>query len=234
MQNDIQFRFLSPTQKDELYEVISDRISDLIWDEHFYIFEFFDTTTGFTVSSSSGSVSFVKGVDLITGTSSGNFKHFGRKVPNQANNTLITVGRETRFRTSVVLGETTNQTGYIRTLNNGGYGSIASLGDSVFKDSSIGFKIEDGTILACTQNLGAESTTPIHTIVPDVPVRLELRYFPRERVDYYVNGAYQASLTKNLPTQSDTLSFFDAYLQTDEAAQKDMYVEYYEFLQKRK
>lgn len=226
-------RFLSPTEKDQLFDVISERLSDFIWDDYFYIHEFFDTTTGFTVSSSTSSVSFgIGGVDMITGTSSGDHKEFGRQMPNE--NTLISHERQTYFRVNAFWGETTNQTSYIRTLYDGPYGSLASLTDEQKYRSGIGFKVENGNLFGISQNNGFETTTFLGTITADQSVQLELRYFDKQRVDFYVDKVFKASITDDLPTSSSNkVSIFEAYIQTDEAAQKDLSVEYYEFLQKR-
>lgn len=225
-------RDISVEQQEAISEIVKKNVQDVFWEEFFYIHEFFDTTTGFTTSSSTGTVSFTKGVDFITGTSSGDHKQFGRKTPNSTE--FITHEREAYFRTSLTVSEKSNQTGYVRTLFDGGYGSISSLGLGIARRSAVGFKVTDGEVHGCAQNEGKETTAYLYDIPNDVAVELELRYFPGERVDFYVDKEFRATISTNLPTLSENnTSVFEAYLQTDDSTQKKMYVEYYEFLQKR-
>jgi hypothetical protein len=223
-------RDLPVEQQDAIREIVKDKIQEMTWDEYSYIQEFFSTTTGFTLSSSSGSVSFIKGVDLIT---SGH-KQFGKQMPN--NGEFVTFDKETFFRVNAVWGEKTGQTCYIRTLNDGAYGSISSLGRALAFRSAIGFKVKDNNLFGISQANGKEtSILLVADFEIDTSYQLELRYFPRDRVDFFIGGDFYGSISSNLPISSENnISIFEAYVQSDDGGSKDMYVEYYEFQQKRK
>lgn len=224
-------RNMNPENQDVLRELIQDKIYDIVWDDYFYIHEFFYTTTGFQTASSTSSVSFgVGGVDMITGTSSGDYKELAKQMANDSE--FVKHDRITYFRVNAYWGETTNQTSYIRTLYNGFVGASSDTDYS----SAVGFKVHDGTLYGIAQGNEQETESPILNITADEVYELELRYFPYDRVDFYVDGTYRTSISTNLPDESDNnVKIFDAFIQTDAASeQKDLHVEYYQFLQKRK
>lgn len=203
-------RFLPVEQQDAIAEIIKDRINDIVWEDILYVTYITNQTASSNSTLGNTGISFVS-APLFT-------------------DKVIRHDRTTRFKASVSIGTNTNARFYVTTIDD-----TYVFGD---KKSAVGFKLQSNVIYGVSHAQGEESSVVIGEYEQNVGNILELRYFPRERVDFYINGEYRGSLSDNLPnTTSEGLSVIDYCTVTSETVSSNnggtIDVGYFEFMQKR-
>lgn len=251
-------RFMSPTTKDQLAEVVGDSLLDIAWDKYYHYSTFFESDDGWSLSdSASGSVSgaYGGGFQLRTGAASGN-ESFIVKYPLYQN--VLTYQKHSRFRTAFYLNENGASTtqrekadnlfGYIGTGN--GYVTASSgLDDSV---SQFGFYIENDKIFGTSgDGVNLSSISLKEGVVYGDLYIIECRYFPGERVDFYLSEpvtaffatpqpnisdftpVFAGSISTTLPNQDANQTLIRYQIRTAEANYKEMQFTMFEYIQER-
>jgi hypothetical protein len=168
-------RNIEPQNKDILFEIIQDGISDLIWNKFFYISE--SDPVGSAISSG-GAYSDSETNDQAT----------------------LSIKRPSKFRCVFnLLAYNTGGTSYITSNHirpvNFGY----SVGDS--DGAWSGFKIDASGLSAVNFNKGEQSEILLETdLATGDDFIVEVQFYPRERTDFYINNVLRASLANNLPS----------------------------------
>lgn len=242
----------SPTEiKDGLRYVMGDSIADIVWDDFYYFSTLFESVDGWSLSDSSvGGVSgaFGGGVQLRTGNSSGS-ESFIVKYPQYQN--FLTFNKESRFRTAFYVNEngntlsrhSENVTLYIGHGN--GYATSYSGLDPTI--SQYGFYVSDSVLYGVTGDGKSLTQTVLLPTFNYLDVyAVEARHFPGERVDFYVSDPvtqsdnytnaipiYRTSISKTLPTRSDTAPLTRFHVRTQENNYKEVLFTAYEMLQKK-
>lgn len=204
-------RDLSVEQQDAINEIVGKTIKDLVWNDYLYFF-YEDTLTAFT----SGTVG---NTGIVT------------KSPTFSDD-IIRHDRETRFRCSVTssVSPINDALTYITTIDD-----VYVFGE---KASAVGFKLQSGVVYGVAHADGNETATVIGEYEASVPQILELRYFPRDRVDFYIANEYKASISTNLPVstgQTDAVIDYIAVTAETITLNKPatIDVDYFEFMQTR-
>lgn len=204
-------RFMSPIEKDQLYEVVQGGIQDIMWDE--FLYNFYSTSQTASSNSTLGNT----GISAVSGPI--------------YNDQVIRHDRPTRFRAAVVVETATTARFYVTTIDD-----TYVFGD---KQSAVGFKLQNNVIYGVSHANGKETATQIGTYEQNVGQILELKYFPKERVDFYINKQFKASITTNLPVSTNNGSaVIDFCTVTSETVATNnggtITVGYFEFMQDRK
>jgi hypothetical protein len=193
---------------------------------NFYHF-LFDSLDGFIVENSgAGDVSVDGfGLHLTTGGSKNDYAYLGKSPANYLY--TMTFLKKRHFKTGFQVDQITNQIIYI------GLGGVA-YGAS---ESFMGFKIVNDKLYGCSISDGGNEslTASLLTLQVGVLVRIQASLEPQTRIDYYVNGAYQANLTTNLPQVEGVACPAEypivIFLQTNEAASKGLHFSEWMFIQ---
>lgn len=217
--NPDSFKIKPPKQEQDrryITDSVSEDFIDIMWDKVFYTSNIEPFAAAFSTSASSSSST----VDGIQETSGG---------------VVLNTTRATRFRTSFYFSTVTaGSVLYITTL----VARPASAGSTTLSTggSLTGFKIMDGRFYGVNWLKGNESTKDLGVDVTQLKTHVvEVRYFPDERVDFYVDNVYRGSLAENI-TDIQNPEVFDlirVYMYNTTAVAHTVSVEYYEFAQQR-
>lgn len=220
MENQKFDRFLDPTEKQELSEVISDNLINILWDSVYYIASNLSSgvpDTGFATSTSERNDAF--DVD----TSEGKF---------------LSPDRDCRFRVNFYLGSgATKQVTYICSpATNSGFGSPVPM-EATAAVGYVGIKIFDGRVHLVTKNLGSikEKLVPTSKVFTDDTTHvLEILYRPSSS-DIYIDGDYLGSISNNLKDGNTVKSFYPflTSIKSSDGTAVNMTIEGYEFAQTR-
>lgn len=203
--NQPQFtRFISPTEKDQLYELVSDRIEDLVWNQFFYIAQADPVGSALTA---------------------------GQAYSDSETNEQITlsINKESRFRCVFNLLAYNSGDAYITT----NHVRPVDVGYNIPKNTGqwTGFKISSTGIYAVNYNKGKSSEIKVvKSPKTGDDYLLEIRFFPRERADYFVNGKKVASISENLPSD-DSLEIFAFHFTEVRTSGSTLDIQRIEFLQ---
>lgn len=209
-------RDLDFSQQDAIREIVSDRLPDTVWDDIFYVSQIEPWTSG----------------TFTTGTTVGAAVQAGKQETSEG--LLLNMSRASRMRSSMY-------------FNNSPVGAVAYIGmtarpadagsTTLSPDGSLtGFKIVDGRVFGVNFLRGKEAVVDLGF---DVTVQkgfiLEVRYYPRDRSDFYVNGVKLGSLAlyRTDVFNQDVFDLIRVYMYNTAAASHTLVVETYEFLQDR-
>ena len=201
-------------------DLIKDNILDIVWNDYFYYSSTFESIDRYyTTGLGAANTVNADGLFLQTTAVLGNIADSALYVTSDK---TISSDRVARFRTVARVDVVANQNTGILTLSSaGGY---------------VGFKFIGSTIKGVCQDGTTEQTFDIGTAVNDTYVKLELQYFPGQKVEFYVNEIFKGALSRNLPSlYTDTnMIMFAASIEATTASAHELTVEYFEFLQRRK
>lgn len=240
-------RFITPTEKDQLFEVVSERAQELAWNNYFHYATFFDTLD--STEDSGASVVANRLFMSAGGTSTVAYTRFRRVYQN-----IFSFDKESRFRTAIDVGGPSLTTG--AQMQNveayAGTGSTGTGGSHIFDNglddnSHYGFYVQNNVLYGITSNGTNFSTTYLADVNVYDLFFLEAVHIPRERVDFYVSDAtnaitntefkeprFRASLTSTLPTGNRKAIYeFSVKNVNGTSGDKDMDVGFLELLQSR-
>ena len=212
-------KFSSEDVKDGIREVVDDKLADSIWNSFFY-------HSGIT--------------PVGTLTSSGGTEDVERFRISVGDSTTLSVLRPTKMRVAFYFDDgTTGGEGCNLYLTTAHTRSTATpiLGSDV---EFVGFKVVSGVFNLITYNRGRATLVPTSKeVVGETSYLCEVRYFPKERADFFIDNKYVGTISTNLPSTTD----FDATyvyntlhcsLQGTDGGTHNAVVDYYEFIQERK
>lgn len=175
----------------------------------------FESLDGFW-NNSSGTGSAVLGstkLTLATGATTGGI---GQLIKNPNYVPTLSFTRRRKFKTTIQVSTTTNQTAYI---------VIGLVGNHL-----LGFKIINNTIYGVTSD-GTESTVSLQTVVAATNYELECHFTPNVDARFYVNGIDKGSITTHLPTSATELYIANTYIVNAADVNKEMTLSYWQFEQ---
>lgn len=224
-------RFVDAKQKGEFGALMAQQVMDVVWNDYYYVFEILGSLDAHDYGGSTNNPTHA-GL-LVTDAVSNDYVYdaYGTGI-----NKTFNYDKETRFRVAVRWEETggtsgavQNQLSYITTLDD----ATTIEGGGGEDVSAVGFKAVDGTLYGVVKN-GSETTVELGSIVYNTYYKLELVYYPNNRVDFYVDDKFVASITSALPVSADNgLAIYNTYIKTTEAVAKTMVIDYFELMQKR-
>lgn len=196
-------RDLSNEQKDSIQEIIAERIDDIVWDNFFY-----------TAESDPGSLS-------------GNQTYGQAETNNQLS---LNVKNRSRFRAVFNVLDLGSSKMYITTVHVRPVDFFYSIEDG--QGEWVGIEIEtNGNMYATCYKKGQKSRFLLQEGVADADdYILEIRFFPGERADFYLNKELRGSITNNLPSDS-SLEIYDWVFAHVASGTSDLDLQRLEFLQ---
>lgn len=200
---------------------LKNKVFDINWRDYFYLTSVFEAIGRYisTVSGTGATTVDQNGLILSTGATSGSDAGVSLGIANSTK--LFQFDKETRFRTILKLDVSTNATLDIGSLQD----TTASFIDFLIAEGAITGRSKDGTTTK-TVALGSYSDNSI--------VELEFRYFPQERIVFFVNGVESGTITSNFPTDKAGAKYiFASSVQNSAAEDKNANVYFFEFIQKR-
>jgi len=200
-------RFLTPTEKDQLFEIIKDGISDLVWNKFFYI-----SVAEPTVSA------------LTSGQS-----YSDEETNNQ---TTLSILKPSKFRCVFnLLAYNPGGTAYITTNHIRPVNVSYNIGEN--DGAWSGFKIDTNGLSAMNFNKGFSTEIVIDSdLTTGDDMVLEIQFFPRERADFYLNGEKRASIADNLPSD-ESLEIYSWHFSEVLSGGSTLDIQRVEFLQDR-
>lgn len=210
-------RYLNSDSQDQLRELIKERIQDIAWEDFIH----FSSLDGPAVQTTSSAEKF----DTAT------------RQADTSSQKFLTSKAESRFRCHFYFNGTDslNSTTYI-----GSFGtattdlSITSINQEEMEYTAL--YIQNGEVYLKQKN--SEKTVEKKVgiqISDDTTQTLEMRYYPRERVDFFLNNVFIGAMTEAMPSSQDVVTYFPLLVSIKRAAStnRKVTVESYEFLQGR-
>ena len=208
-------------------EFLRNKVFDIFWKRVFHYFAYFEDLTGYVTSTvGAGNITNNFGQFLLFETGALANNHTALlKYPHYQS--LLTFATKGYFRTKVLFGDNANQIVYIH-VGDEGLGSGSVLG-------FYGFRVINATLYGETDNGTSGTQLALMTITPDtVEYNLEARYYPNERVVFFVDNVEKGTITTTLPKPLDGAEdLFQIYIETTDAAVKSMELSFWEYLQER-
>lgn len=179
-------RYLDNSSKDIIENIISDRILDVVWNDYFYISYLFGdilrlSTAGTGTSAITSDGLLVTLSTTATDTASATLTFDTTRI--------LSLAKESRFRVITKVSDVSDVT----VTFYGTYGTT----------DGVAILIDAGTIKGQTTGSGT-TTLNISTVADNTYVTLEYRYYPGNRVDFYVNDKLEGTITTNLPRITNT------------------------------
>jgi hypothetical protein len=212
-------KFSSDEIKDGVLEVVNDKVADSVWEGFFY-------HSGITPMGTISSVADAEDFDRF-------------RISVGESNTL-SVLRPTKMRVAFYFDDGTvggeGCTAYITTAHTRNTTTPILATNAEF----VGFKIVDGEFYIMSYNRGQSKISKTNITVSGTTSYLcEIRYYPRERADFFIDDKYVGSISQHLPI---TTSFDSTYVYNtlyisvkgSDSGTHDLVVDYYEFIQDRK
>lgn len=212
-------KFSSEDVKDGIREVVDDKLADSIWNSFFY-------HSGIT--------------PVGTLTSAANAEDVERFRISVGDSTILSVARPTKMRVAFYFDDgTTGGAGcnlYLTTAHTRSTATPILDTDAEF----VGFKVAGGVFNLVTYNRGRITLVPTSKEVDgEASYLCEVRYFPKERADFFIDNKYVGTISSNLPntTSFGAASVYNTLhcsLQGTDGGTHNVVVDYYEFIQERK
>ncbi len=214
--------------------LLPEKVMSAEWKKLFHYFTNFDyigTGTAFSITTTgTGSVLAGTGEIVIsTGATVSSQAEIARSFQRQG---LVTYSQPSFMRTALHIDTNTNQTIYLLAGNQ----AVANY---------YGFKVVGGTLYGVSKDGTTESTVPLLTLsTSPLYYNIEARYYPRTRVDFFVDDptttpatkiSLKASKANNLPspTLGNNVNLMDFSIINTEGVSKSMRVSFYEYIQSR-
>jgi len=163
----------------------------------------------------SGSISWGGSqVTLYTGTTSASY---ARIYKHTYGNFWPSWDVEIRMITSVYIKQATNQIIWLVV------GGIEDLGSDLNTDDHIGFVIVNGTVYGSVGDGNYQSTVELTTFPGTLTRRLSFKFYPGEKVEFYLDGSLAGTITTNLPSGALASPYvFNASIYNSAAENKEM------------
>ena len=201
-----------------LDELLLDKIFDLEWKKLFFFQTLFESLTGFTVS---GPAPTIDGTG-VTMTTDGTLNNESEVTKQPGIQGLIAFYQRSAFRIKVYLAQVTAQTIYITVGN---------------KDTThyYGFKIVDNTLYGVTYNGVTENAVSLQSVSATTSYNLEARYFPDDKVVFFVDAVEKGVSKLYLPVPSTTINvqLMDIRVKATAAVAKTIKVSMFQYMQAR-
>lgn len=208
---------ISPEQRQVLEEAVRDSVIDIFWNRIYYT----NTMNGPSVSTSGASEKF----DTATreaDTSSGKF---------------LRSDKESKFRCLFYFNsiDATDSTTYIGSM---GAATTDTGLTSINQDevSYVALKVVNGVCSIVSKNPKGTSSKEIKTLITDdTTYTLEIDYFPREKIDFTIDGEVVGTIVDRLPPVKDVVTFFPLMVSITRTGSTDrtVTVESWEFIQQK-
>lgn len=200
-------------------EILTDKSMDIVWNNSHWM-SFIESSVWARSLTGSATVAYVAGTNLATGATSGSVAELRTDDQSDTKLTFTNAKTQQRIRTQfkVSSGAMNNQVAYI------------VRGDTT-NDTYYGFMVVDASLYAVSRNGGAQSASLLKTIGADTLYELEARFYPSNRVVFYVDRTATATISTNLPTGVNLQMLGNFSIQNSTTASKNMTVYYYEYLQ---
>jgi len=206
-------------------KIIGDKISkvflDTMWNGFFYYLGFFEPSVWYDQVTGSGTVTHRTGIDLNTGVTNPSTAKVITEFPGFPDFVLNTVNTHQRFRSVFAISATmTNLVAYIVR------GNISDW------EIYYGFKVINSTLMGVSQDdTGSEATVNLMTIQGDTNYDIEARFYPKEKIVFYVNGDIVGTLATKIPTS--IIGLGEVRISTSTTADKEMTVPFFEYIQEK-
>lgn len=209
-------RYLDSDSKKILTQLIGVNFLDLLFNNIYYYNTWFDAVDGMEKSGQS----FTAAGQLILETAgTGTNQAYVTKV-NPVILNALDFTQPSRLRVSIQPRHTTNQN--LKMV----------VGDH--NTQAYGFEIEDATLRGFAHNATTGTTKNILTITANTNYTMEARFFPGERIDFFVDSVDYGSITTNLPTDINTAEILWSISITEqEASLKGVELGQLEYIQTR-
>lgn len=211
-----------------------DLVLELIWRKMFIWETFFESLDGFEKIVSTGASITPEGGQIVflTGNTAGNFARLYKKPYWQGVSTFF---KKNGFRTTFILDSNSNVEAYF------------TLGENDVDHSHYGFKVVNNVLKGISNSGDGSPDAEVNllTINSSVVYNIEARYYPKEKIVFYVNyrGSEQASIyekpagmiTTNLPKDKRTPNrmIMDVQIKTIDGVNKTLKMSYWQFFQSR-
>lgn len=200
-------------------EILVDKAMDIVWNNSHWM-SFIESSVWARSLTNSATVAYVAGTNLATGATSGSMAEL--RTDDQSDTKLLFTSAKTqqRIRSQFKMssGAMNNQVAYI------------VRGDTS-NDTYYGFMVVDATLYAVTRNGGAQTASVLRGISADSLYEVEARFYPSNRVVFYVDRTATATISTNIPTGVNLQMLGNLSIQNSTTASKAMTVYYYEYLQ---
>ena len=211
-----------------LDEILSSKIIDLLWNNLYFYSTWFESVDAYEIQSGTVAPDGGVGISLLTGAVSGNTAEM-IKSPETQN--ILRWDREQRFRATIFVNSVTSQTVKVC------IGEETPAAGAV--KTGYGFKVTNGALKGISANGTSETEIDLSTTLStggSAGVDLEARFAPGDKIVFIVNKIEKGVITTNLPSLDLTPlhdPFFNAWIKTNAAGAKTLYVTYFEYIQKR-
>lgn len=212
---DFQLKYpLDEETKRIITQTISSELPRIWWDEIFFLSSVFESVDRFSVTAAVT----ISDTGLEMSTSAGS----AAASLLQETGTPIAIENETYFSNTVTVVDVSEVNFDATILTGTGYVSM---------------QINEGAIVGVCNDGTTSSEVSIGTAVDNGAYLLELNYFPGDRVDFYVDGTLEGSVTSNLPPlTSDVTTIVEYGLEPESggATATSCNINYFSILQRRK
>lgn len=182
-------RDISTDTKDRIVEAVREQLFVEIWENSFIFSTVFESIDRYTVVSANVGTTGL----LLDDTGGADSAALQAKFNNP-----IRSDRTTFAKLSVGIGDVSEAV-FFATILGGGSGGNVAIG------------VNAGIIEGTTNDGTTTNTVTLGTLADATEAELEIRYFPRGRVDFFVDGVLSGSSATNLPLAtnepSDIMSF---------------------------
>lgn len=210
-------RFIEPTEKDQLSDIIADSLIDLLWRNIFYV----ANLNGPAVTTTSASEEF--NLNTREGdTSSGKY---------------LSIENAARFRCHFYFNSTDalDATTYIASH---GTATTSSPGSTITASTIefAGLKVVNGDVSLVCQNADGTTTQPIvQRIVDDTTYKLEIIFNPKQNAEFYLDGVFVGAIANNLPGNASAVTTLPLMVSIKRGAStnRKVTIESYEYIQKK-
>jgi len=205
--------------------VIEKSIDDIVWNKYFYYSTFIESIARyFQETGVGGAIGLnANGLSLAVSNTTDDYASVSLDILDLvADSDILRFDKETKFRTQLKIDVVDGAD-----LSIGGVGTLLH---------NIQFLIEDGTIKAFTSNNSSSTTVNIGSVADDTYVKLEYRYYPKSRADFYINDILVKSISTTLPlTTVGTDNVFNASLvkNSGTAGEKEAFIMFYDIIQRK-
>lgn len=212
---------LDDKSKKIIEDTISDKILDIAWGDYIYINPFHADLGRFLVAGG-GSLNFAytsTGLNAQTAASTDSFDAGDLLMQP----TVISFDNHLRLRVSAEVNSVSSIDAAVYTLAQG--------------TDIIGFQFLNGVLQGFSTNSAGTTTAQIlSSYAVDTSYTLELRYYPKEAVRFYLNDIETTSISSNLPIGdgSGVVSMFGMSVATGENVIKSLEVSYADIIQRKK
>lgn len=194
-------------EQDAIREIVNDKLADSVWNDFFY----------FSGLDPVGSVMVAADV----------FRY------GETNEQLsLSINNESRLRIVFNLLVSGTGSAYLTTAHVRPVDVAYDITDTT--GEWVGIKISGDIMYGVSSRRGVQTNTIIKTAVATLDdYVVEIRFFPNNRVDFYVDYVYAGSITTNLPSD-DTLEIFELFYAEVTTGTTQVDIQRIEFLQKNK